>query len=459
MKPTKITLFKHQQASVKFLGSTPCAFDMSDAGTGKTGVHITAFAKHKQKYPGHKMLVLCPRSLMHSAWEKDVAKFAPHLTVSVAYASNRKHALAKDADVYVCNHDAAKVLADLPAAYWKSFSHLVVDESTAFKHHTTARSKAVGKVAKHFTHRRLLSATPTSNGVCDIWHQAYIVDEGRRLGKSFFAFRSAVCTPRQQYGAGQVFTKWEDKDNAEAIVAELLKDITIRHKFEECVDIPENHQYSVEFSLSPSHMRQYRQLEAESVLELTHNEAITAINAAVLYNKLLQLASGAVYSSTDKYSVVDTDRYELVMDLAEARDHSIVFFNWSHQRDQLVEIAKSRGMSYGVYDGSTSDSARSKLVDQYQAGVLRVLFAHPASAGHGLTLTRGTATIWASPTINLEHYLQGLKRIHRIGQRQRTENIVVVAEDTLEPEVFRRLMEKDAKMTNLLTTVQIKRAA
>ena len=177
---------------------------------------------------------------------------------------------------------------------------------------------------------------------------------------------------------------------------------------------------------------------------------VTAVNGAVVAGKLLQVASGAVYNDDGEYSLIDNGRYQLVLDLVEERAHSIVFFNWEHQRDELVREAERRGLSFAVYDGSTNDRARAGIVKDYQAGQYRVLFAHPQSAGHGLTLTRGTATIWASPTYNLEHFLQGLKRIHRIGQTERTETIVVVAEGTIDEKVWQSLQDKKVKMADLL---------
>lgn len=425
---------------------------MSDPGTGKTAEHIVAYAKRTRR---KRMLILAPKSLLHSAWEQDFRTFAPEVSLSVAYASNRQAALAAASEVVITNHDAAKTLTALPEAYWKEFDTLIVDESTAYKHHTSARSKALARLAAHFEYRQLLSATPTSNGVCDIWHQAKILDDGARLGRSFYSFRAAVCTPRPTGLPG--ITKWEDKGNAEAIVSALLDDITIRYRFEDCVDIPPNHQYSIPFRLNPKHLDKYKELERECVLQVARDKVVTAVNAAVLYQKLLQLASGAVYSSTGDYSLIDNDRYELIMDLAEARPHTIVFFNWAHQRNQLIEEAQKRGMSYGVYDGSTSDGERVQLVNRFQRGELRVLLAHPQSAGHGLTLTKGVATIWSSPTWNLEHYLQGLKRIHRIGQSVKTETIMVLAEDTCEKKVYDSLMAKDTKMTTLLDYLRERR--
>jgi SNF2 family DNA or RNA helicase len=444
MKP-----FAHQTRSIKILAKNPRIFDMSDPGTGKTYVQIMDFAARRKQGAG-PALVIAPKSLLTAAWGSDIKKFAPHLKTSIAFATNRDEALDAPADIYITNHDAVKALTKKTDKFWKKFKGgtLIVDESSAFKHHTSQRSAALAKITKHFEYRRLMSGTPNSNGICDIWHQMLLVDDGKRLGKSFFAFRGAVCTP-EQVGPNINAMKWTDKENAEAIVSALVADVTIRHRFEDCTDIPPNHQYSVEFQLSKKHMAKYLELETNSIL-LLKNTSVTAINAAVLYSKLLQASSGAVYDDNGSYALLGSERYELVMDMAEARAHSVVFFNWTHQRDAMIKIAKARGLAHTLIDGTVTDKARNVAVEDFQKGLYRVMFAHPQSAGHGLTLTKGTTTIWASPTANLEHYLQGLKRIYRIGQTERTETIMVLAPGTIEERVYESLMAKDVKMASLL---------
>jgi SNF2 family DNA or RNA helicase len=443
-------LFAHQKFSVKMLNKSPIIFDMSDPGTGKTRVEIEDFAARRKK-GGGPALVLATKTLLESAWAEDFKKFAPEMKLSIAYASNRDKAMDAEADVYITNHDAVVALVKKTPTFWKKFKNgtFITDESSAYKHRTSQRSKAAAKIARYFPVRRLLSGTPNSNGICDLWHQVYLLDEGKRLGKSFFAFRSAVCTP-QQVGPGAGMVQWVDKPNAEAAVSAMLSDIVIRHKFEDCVDIPENHKYSVPYVLSTKHQMLYKELESDSILE-TKKSTITAINGAVLYTKLLQLSSGAVYNDEGDYTLIDTGRYELVLDLVEARQHSIVFFNWKHQRDELIKLAEKRGIKHALIDGTvTKKGEREEVVQAYQNGKYQVLFAHPQSAGHGLTLTKGTATIWASPTYNLEHYMQGLKRIHRIGQTEKTETIMIVAPGTVEEKVYDALQVKDAKMSTLL---------
>jgi SNF2 family DNA or RNA helicase len=430
--------FKHQTWSLNFMKDKKRVFDASDPGTGKTYIEIMDFVRQhkKDKKP---MLVFAPKSLLQAAWANDIKKFAPHLKVSIAWAKNRTAAFDAVADVYITNIDAVKDVAKFPPARLKKFGRVVIDESTAYKHHTSARSRAAAKVVKHIDIRRLMSGTPNPNGICDLWHQYFLLDDGVRLGRSFYGFRSACCIP-EQTGPMANMLKWNDKPGIENTVAALVGDITIRHKFEDCVDIPENHKYAVSFELSTKHKKQYEQLKEESIL-LLRKTSITAINGAALATKLLQTASGAVYDDSGGYSRISTERYELVLDLVEARRHSIVFYQWQHQLDELIAEAKSRKVDFVVWNPDTPE-----IEQHFQKGFYQVLFAHPASAGHGLTLTKGTATIWASPTINLEHFQQGLKRVHRIGQTERTETVVVVAEGTVDEKVWASLQNKKFKM-------------
>lgn len=440
-------LFKHQKISLKLLGIENRVFDMSDAGTGKTRVHAEDFAR-KREAGGGCGLVFAPRSILQSAWGNDIEKYAGHLKYNIARAENRKDAFEDSADIYITNLDAATWLAQQKPSFFKRFSHLIIDESTAYKHHTSGRSKAIAKITKYFPVRRNLSGTPHPNGMCDIWHQVKLLDDGKRLGSSFFHFRSSVCVP-EQTGPSANHLKWVDREGAELAVMGLLKDITLRHVLEECLDMPENIVYPMKYRLSNKQLAYYLKLEQDSILKIK-DQKITAVNGAVLYSKLLQAASGAVYDENQDYVVLDTGRYELVGDLVEQRVHSIVMFQWAHQLDMLCAEFEKRGLSFAVIDGNTSDKERNLITEYFQKGFYRAILAHPKSAAHGFTWTRGTATIWPSPTINLEWWLQGNRRIYRAGQTQRTETIVILAEGTRDESVYNSLLIKDVNMSALL---------
>ena len=444
MKP-----FAHQKISIKHNKATPIVFDCSDPGTGKTFVRIASFAA-RRKAGGGCMLVMAPRTLLRSVWVNDISKFAPHLKVSVANADNREKAFDEDADVYVTNIDAAKWLAEQPKAFFKKFSELTIDESTAYKHHTSQRSKAMAKISSHFEYRCCMTGTPNSNSITDVWHQVYLLDGGKRLGNSFYKFRDTVCAPKQ-VGRSVHAIRWEDKEGAEEAVFGLLSDIVIRHKFEDCVDIPENHKYTLDFQLTPKQMRAYMEMETTQMLSLKGKTGgILAVNAAAVATKLLQISSGAVYDGTGGYKVVDTVRYEMILDLVEQRKHSLVFFLWKHQRDAMIAEAEKRGLTFAVIEGDTTDDERDEIVKAYQNGAYRTIFAHPKSAAHGLTLTKGTATIWPCPTYDLEVFKQGSKRQHRLGQTEKTETIILRAPGTIEDHALNVMLGKAERMDNLL---------
>ncbi|MGH9892332.1 MAG: helicase-related protein, partial [bacterium] len=286
-----------------------------------------------------------------------------------------------------------------------------------------------------------------------IWHQVFVLDDGERLGKAFFQFRGAVCQP-EQVGPTANHVRWVDKPFAEEAVAQMIADISIRHEFAEVMKgVPENHSQSISYELKPKHMRAYRELEKNATLQLEAG-TVSAVNAAVLRTKLLQVASGAVYSSEGEYAVLDTGRYELILDLVEARKHSIVFFNWHHQKAGLLAEAEKRGISYALIDGTTSDKRRAEIREAYQAGFYQTLLLHPKTGAHGLTLTKGTAVIWSSPVYEADFLKQGKHRIYRAGQTERTETLLVEAAGTVEGLVYRRLGEKTARMVNLLDVLK-----
>ena len=445
--PPKPKLWEHQAASVKFLKSSPRTYDTSDPGTGKTRVHLEAWAIRRRK-KGGKMLVLAPKSVLKTAWGADIKKYIPEFSHAIAYATNRQKAFDEDVDIYITNLDAVKWLVKQKPSFFVGFDTLIIDEITFYKHRTSARSKAAKKITKYFKYRAGLTGTPNSLSVTDVWHQLMLLDEGHRLGNNFFHFRNQTQSPKQ-VGPAANMVKWNDKPGAIEAVASLLLDITIRNPFDECMDIPPNHMYPVIYDLPPKLMLQYNELQAEAVLELTQDD-VTAVNAAVLRNKLLQLISGAIYTSEGVYEVLDPGRYELIADLVEQRKHSVVFFNWRHQKDQLHEMFTKRGIEHEIIDGTVSDHRREAIVEQYQAGFFQTLLLHPQTGAHGLTLTKGTATIWSSAIYQPDFLKQGLHRIYRGGQTLPTETILVEAANTVEQLVYNTLNEKNTRMLSLL---------
>ena len=448
--------FAAQAFTTKFILEKTRVHNWSEPGTGKTRASLDAISEARRASGGGRALVFAPKAILVPSWVNDCKTFTPHLRIAAAFAENRAKAFKDAPDVVVVNHDGIKWLEEHPEAL-KGFDLFFVDESTAFKNRTAQRSKAAYKVAKRFDVRVLMTGTPMPNGVLDVWHQALLVDDGERLGRSFFAFRNAVCEPKQ-VGPRPEMVDWTDKDGAQDAVADLLKDITVRFTLE---NIPGNRMYPVEFDLPPALRKQYDTMEAQALIELSSGENVSAINAGAVLTKLLQIASGAVYGVEGKSHTLDDARAELIAELADQRKHTLIGFMWSHQRNGLLKALAARKLTTAVIDGSTSSKDVPRIVERFQNGELRVLLAHPQSASHGLTLTRATTTIWASPTYDAERFEQFNRRIYRTGQTQNTETILVQARDTIESRVYDRLRGKLSKQLDLLGLIQglVKEAA
>ena len=444
--------FEHQTISQSRFYNIPRGLDLSDPGTGKTRVQIDLFAQRRAD-KGGRALIIAPKSLLESAWVDDIVKFAPHLTTSVAYAKNRAKAFTMEVDVYITNTDATRWLAKQKPSFFKKFDTLIIDEISTFKHRTSLRSRCLRKIVKYFRYRYGLTGTPNTNSILDTWHPALLIDDGARLGTSFMYFRQTVAFPIQ-VGPEAQMVKWEDKPGAATAVADSLSDISVRYKLEECHDLPKNHEYQLYYTLTPKQQAAYDFMEANAVLEVSRHEVINAVNAAALVTKLLQIASGTVYDESGLAINIEDGRYQLINDLVAARNHSLVFFNWVHQANKLEEIFKKSGITYCKIDGSTKDKDRPKIVRNFQQGLYQVCLAQPQSAAHGLTLTKATTAIWASPTYNLEHFVQGNRRIYRAGQTRKTETILITAKNTMEEKVYQKLNKKGARQIDFLSVLK-----
>lgn len=433
--------YAHQAETTNFITNNPCCLVTSDPGTGKTRSVLDAHAQWSGK-----TLVLAPLSILEAAWVDDINKFQPNIKYGVAYAKNRQKVFEdKSLDMVITNFEAVNFLVKNQQLL-TTFSNLVIDEFTAFKNKDAKRSKNIKALSALFRRRVGMSGTPNTNSILDLWHPVYLIDDGARLGKRYYSYRNQVCTP-QFNGFANV---WTDKPDIEETVADLLKDITIRHKLEDCIDLPDNIVRTIYTNLSPQVAAMYKTLAEDSVL-YTQQGTINAVNAGARVKKLLQLISGGVYDENGLAQYFHQERYDLVMDLVDVRKHSLVSFNWKHERDALVSIAEKRGYTYEVIDGSVPAHKRSDIVRRFQAGQIKVLFAHPQSAGHGLTLTAANTIIWCSPTYNAEHFQQFNRRIHRSGQTQKTETILISARNTWETQVYEKLNGKLDRMESLLT--------
>jgi len=222
-------LYQHQQETVDFLKRTPRAFVTSTPGCGKTRSTLQSIVDRQDS-----AVIICPKSIMQAAWGNDIEKFFSGISYAVLDRKkyNKSHEYIDELfshQFVIINPEAAKLVLQ----HKQKLRHgtLVIDEFTSIKNKDAQRSKHIEKLAQEFNHRILLSGTPIANSITDIWHPAYVLDGGQRLGANFFSFRNSVCQPVER-GKYQKFVEWQDIPEAHDVVGDLLRDITIRHELE-----------------------------------------------------------------------------------------------------------------------------------------------------------------------------------------------------------------------------------
>jgi len=431
-------LWEHQQLTKeRYQDLSGRAFNASDPGTGKT-IATLAYAFENDL----RTLILAPKTLLETAWKSDWEKFPAWPDVDVAWAQNRAKVFKSGVPNVITNIEGVNWLAKNPQ-YIKNFDLVVCDESTAFKNPASQRSKNAKQVFERIPQAINMSGTPMSKSVKDLWFQYLLIDNGARLGTNFTRFRYQFCTPERPPGAPPGAVLWKDKPGAADQIAELVADITVRYARDECMSIPDNQITSVEYDLEPELRKAYYEMMKTAALQLKSGVLLEAANAAVARNKLLQILTGSLYHLDGSIEELSSYRAELITDLIEAREASVVFYIWKHQRVVWEKQSKQRGLEVAFIDGTVSSGKRARIVQDFQAGKYRAIFLHPATGAHGLTLTRAKTVIFSTPPGDRPDWMtQGIARIVRGGQTSKTETILVSAKDTLEKRVYDSILEE-----------------
>lgn len=441
----------HQEKTYNFGKELPSLIDGSDPGTGKTIVNAR-IADAFLKEGGTRVLIACPKTLMRSAWKDEFERYLPHIDVALAEApaESRKAAFDSEAKVVVINIDGLKWLAQQDKRLLKKWfgikAMLICDESHTLKNPQAQRTKAAIKVSEYFIKKHVMSGTLAPNSVVELWTQAKIVDGGVRLGKRYTAFRNLMQKPINR----GVFTEWVDKPDSPEIVYGLLNDITIRHSFDDVMThVPDMEQTVIYYDLPKKHRTKYEELKTTMYVE-NKGATVSAVNAATLAGKLLQCASGAVYSGENEWTIFDSGRYELIADLVNGRKSCIVFWQWKHQKQEIIKSLDALNIKHAEIDGSVkSQVKRAEIVDGFQNGDFKCLLMHPETGAFGLTLTKGTTVIWASPVYEAKSKIQGDARIRRGSQDQKTESIVILGRATRDIDAYSVFSGKRTRLAAL----------
>lgn len=426
--------FAHQRDTASFLSLRSRAYCFNEAGTGKTSAAIWAADYLMDLGEVSKVLVICPLSIMHSAWQADIIKTAMHRTCGIAHgaADKRKKIIEDGFDFTIINFDGTHiVLRELQEA---RYDLIIVDEANAYKAPNTRRWKTLAKLITPSTKLWMMTGTPASQSPVDAFGLAKLVSPSR-VPKFTGAWRDRVMLQISRF-------KWAPKTTAQQDVHAALQP-AIRFAKRECLDLPDIVHQTRLVALSPQVSKYYKELKQQMLIEAA-GEQVSAVNAAAKLSKLLQISGGAVY--TDDKDVIEFDISPRLNALQEVLDETsnkvVVFVPYIHTIDVVVEYLDKEGITNEVIKGSVAPKARAEIIDRFQREYdPRVLVIQPQSASHGITLTAADTIVFWSPVMSVETYLQCIGRIDRVGQQNKM-TIVHLQGSEVEKKMYAMLQGK-----------------
>lgn len=444
-------LHKYQLACVDHIIKTPFCGIFLDMGLGKTISTLTAIVRLYNNLDIDKVLVIAPKRVVESVWQEEASKWEHtkwlRFSKIIGNEKQRIEALDTDADVYIISRDNIAWLCKY-SNFKLPFDMIVIDELSSFKSNKSIRFKALKRLRP--TVKRLvgLTGTPAPNGLIDIWPQVYLLDLGIRLGHTLTGYRNTYFTPGR--ANGYVVYNYRLKKGADKLIYGKIGDICISMKAEDYLELPERKDNVVKIEMPEDLKKQYKDFERDKVLELVGSDDINITNAAVLSNKLLQFANGAIYDEKHNAHAIHELKIAALKDIIEDSNGKPVLVAWAFQfdRDRILRELKE----YRPRELKTS-----KDISDWNSGKIRLLLTHPASAGHGLNLQAGgNIIVWYGLTWSLELYQQFNGRLYRQGQKDRVIINHLVIKGTHDEDVIRALTDKDRQQESLMQSIKAK---
>jgi SNF2 family DNA or RNA helicase len=408
--PGMFTPFDHQRTTADFLTLHPRCFVFNEAGTGKTSAAAWAADYLMTQGKVTRVLIVCPVSIMETAWRSDLFKTLMHRTVAIAQGSRtqRQAVIAGNYEFVIINFDGVKVVTQ--ELMDGDFDLIIVDEANAIKSVQTERWKCLAALVKPNTRLWMMTGTPASQSPLDAYGLAKLVNPDA-VPKFFGSFRDRVMIKLSQY-------RWAPRVDAQAIVHQVLQP-AIRFTKDECLDLPDMLYSTREVPLTPQQSKYYDAIRKQMAVIAAGSE-VTAVNAASMLNKLLQISQGAVY--TDDRDVVEFDvdnRVNELLDvIAGTNEKVLVFVPYRHTLEMLNDRVIKAGYTTATIHGGVAANKRAEIIKQFQTeDDPRILIMVPQATAHGITLTRANQVVWWGPVSSTEIYIQANARAHRAGQK------------------------------------------
>jgi SNF2 family DNA or RNA helicase len=435
--PGRFTPYEHQVTTAEFLALNMRAYCLSGMGTGKTNAALWATDYLMKANEVGKTIICAPLSTLDRVWAHEIFQTLPHRTYRILHGSRerRRSMLEDDVDFFIINHDGLAIISDLLATR-DDINHFILDELAVYRNAQTKRWKLMFELLNRQGIARSvwgLTGTPTPNAPTDAYGQAKLITPENCRG-SFRKFRDETMNQITQY-------KWVPRAKASEKVNETMQP-SVRYALEDCIDLPETIHQDRDAPLTSMQRKAHDDLVREAVT-MVGEEQVTAVNAGVLLNKIVQAACGVMYGPDG--SVLELDfgpRLNLLKEVIEECNEKVIVFVPLTGALRVIEKELSKDWSVGVVDGSVSPNKRNEIFRKFQMeDSPHVILANAGTMAHGLTLTAASTIVWYAPVHSNEIYQQANARIVRPGQTKVT-NIVHIQATSTERKIYAKLRDR-----------------
>lgn len=419
-------------------------------GLGKTVSTLTALADLSDAFAVRRTLIIGPLRVANTVWKQESQKWAHtcDLTMKIATGTpkNRIAALVSTAEIVVINRENVVWLVDFYCKDTKTgryninkwpFDCIVIDESSSFKSSKSQRFKAIKRILPKTEYMVLLTGTPAPNGLLDLWSQSYLIDQGLALGRNMTAYKN------RYFDADYMGYSLTPKKHSKEKIEKLIAPYTLSMQAEDYLELPPRIDVTVEIDIPAKAKSAYDEFKKEMYIDYKGSD-FEALSAAALANKLLQFANGAVYTDELKnFTTVYDGKIDALKEIIEDNPGENILLAYNYKSD-LIRLKEA--FPNMVVLGKKGDE-----LPDWNAGKIKLMACHPASAGHGLNLQEGAALmVWFGLNWSLELYQQFCARLHRQGQTRPVRIVHLVARDTIDERVMMVLADKDAVQSSLL---------
>lgn len=432
-------LHDYQNTAVDFIKDRKKCALLLDMGLGKTVSSLTAASDFLDDLFVTKVLIIAPLRVANTVWAQEATKWEhlSHLKMAICTGTQteRLTALSSDADIFIINRENVQWLIE--NVKWQ-FDMVIVDESSSFKNPASKRFKYLKKVLKHIKSIVLLTGTPSPQGYIDLWSQIFLIDSGERLGRNITAYRHRFFS-QDLYGFA-----WELNAGSDKVIQSLISDVCMTMFAADHLQMPGKLNLTEYIEFDAKSKKQYKELEKEFLLTLSQGTDIEAPSAGVLANKLLQICNGAIYDADKNYHIVHDLKIKALKEIIEdnPNENMLIAYNFKSDLERL-----QKAFPYAKVLSKSGDELKA-----WNEGKVKMLLAHPASAGHGLNAQfGGSMLVWFGLNWSLELYEQFNARLYRQGQVNTVRVIHIVAKGGIDEKVMLALTSKAKTQKELMT--------